>query len=148
MRVVITGSRAWSYVAKGRYRHVLGWVALLLLNGCGTEFEACQPQGAGCQQETTQGIIQLEVDSIPLQSLRPLTVKVRSTDPELTPQELHITGASMYMGYQQVKLRPEADYYLAEVILPMCTQSRMTWRWQLRTEQGTAADFFIQSVAE
>ena len=101
-------------------------------------------QGPCAARFADGGEVTLTVDPPHAPTNAPVTLTVRE-DGVGVPTGLAVLGVDMYMGLITLPLIADADAYVAQARLPLCTLDRMRWRVDVLFEDRTAV-FHVVSV--
>lgn len=101
----------------------------------------CNLRDGPCHAEIPSGgniEFSIEPPSIPL--MKPLSLRVKVRDIDVSTVEIDFVGIGMNMGYNRPQLyQVSNDHFKGSTTLPVCILQRMQWeaRLLLETEKGT-----------
>ncbi|MDA0149058.1 hypothetical protein [Vibrio sp. LaRot3] len=99
----------------------------------GSEVQYCPLTSQACVQDD----ITITSNRDIVQPLVPFTISAQWPNSQATTLNLTLDGVEMDMGTVKYQLKPTADHhYQAEILLPACTTTAMTWQGYVTDGQG------------
>jgi hypothetical protein len=93
----------------------------------------CDLSQGYCQITTAEGEMSLSVSPSPFKVMSAHKVMLNTAQSVFIPESLEVTGVNMEMGLTKVDFRSAGvQAWAATLMLPICTQSEMTWRFLLK----------------
>ncbi len=125
---------------------VCGVALLIGLSGCQpqsgqrAETGICTPH-TPCTSQDQSFTVTFETDQLEAESPLKITIV---TDRDLATQKLWLSGADMYMGRIPVLAqRQDERSWIADVIVPACTQNRMLWNLGIQGDERANVEFEV-----
>jgi hypothetical protein len=124
--------------------------AVLLLSRGGALFAPEKPatevgtQGCDLQRHPCSvdlpggGKLTLAFEPRPVHPMKDFSLRLETGGLDVNTAVISFTGVDMNMGLNRFALKPEADGFSGNAILPICVRNRMEWEGRLRvsTPQG------------